>query len=116
MRLFTLILLMISTAVLSGCAGYKPAGNAVHHELVAPYRVDSGDRLRVIVFGQNDLTNTYMVDKAGAISMPLIGGVPVRGRTTAEIDEGRGLPSADTGRGRSSPMPIASTMTNRPTI
>ena len=85
MRLFTLILLMISTAVLSGCAGYKPAGNAVHHELVAPYRVDSGDRLRVIVFGQNDLTNTYMVDKAGAISMPLIGGVPVRGRTTAEI-------------------------------
>jgi polysaccharide biosynthesis/export protein len=87
MRLFTLILMMISTAVLTGCAGYKPAGNAVHRELVAPYRVDSGDRLRVIVFGQNDLTNTYMVDKAGAISMPLIGGVQVRGHTTAEISD-----------------------------
>jgi polysaccharide export outer membrane protein len=85
MRLWTLILLAISTALLTGCAGYSPAGNAVHKELIAPYRVDSGDRLRVIVFGQNDLSNTYMVDKAGMISMPLIGSVPVRGRTPAEI-------------------------------
>jgi len=85
MRLCTLILLAFSAAVLSGCAGYSPAGNAVHRELIAPYRVDSGDRLRVIVFGQSDLTNTFTVDKAGMISMPLIGVVPVRGRTTAEI-------------------------------
>jgi polysaccharide export outer membrane protein len=85
MRLCTLILLAISAAVLSGCAGYQPAGNAVHRDLIAPYRVDSGDRLRVIVFGQADLTNTFTVDKAGMISMPLIGTVPVRGRTTAEI-------------------------------
>jgi polysaccharide export outer membrane protein len=85
MRLWTLILLAISAAFLSGCAGYQPAGNAVHHELVAPYRVDSGDRLRVIVFGQTDLTNTFTVDRAGMISMPLIGNIPVRGLTTAEI-------------------------------
>jgi polysaccharide export outer membrane protein len=73
--------------ILSSCAGYQPAGDAVHRELVAPYRVDSGDRLRVIVFGQADLSNTYTVDKAGSISMPLIGTVPVRGRTPAQIAE-----------------------------
>jgi polysaccharide export outer membrane protein len=87
MRLLSLILLAISAAMLSGCAGYTPAGNAVHRELIAPYRVDTGDRLRVIVFGQSDLTNTFTVDKAGMISMPLIGNVPVRGRTTLEISE-----------------------------
>ena len=44
-------------------------------ELVSPYQIDSGDRLRVIVFGQTDLSNTYVVDQAGTISMPLIGTV-----------------------------------------
>lgn len=87
MRLWTLILIAISGAFLSSCAGYRPAGNAVHRELIAPYRVDSGDRLRIIVFGQPDLSNTFLVDKAGTVSMPLVGSIPVRGRTTSEISD-----------------------------
>lgn len=86
MRFYSLIFLTIVASVLSGCAGYRPAGNAVHQELIAPYRVDTGDRLRVIVFGQPDLTNTYTVDKAGMLAMPLIGLVPVRGRTPNEVE------------------------------
>src|SRR5262249_6318961 len=38
-----------------------------------PYTLDSGDKLRVVVFGQEGLTNTYLVDVAGKIAMPLIG-------------------------------------------
>ena len=49
------------------------------------YRLDTGDELRIIVFGQADLTNTYAVDKAGTISMPLIGSVSARGRTCCRI-------------------------------
>jgi polysaccharide export outer membrane protein len=52
---------------------------------VLPYRLDSGDRVRVIVFGQTDLTNSYVVDQAGMITMPLVGPVPARGRTTADV-------------------------------
>jgi polysaccharide export outer membrane protein len=63
-----------------------PAKHAFHSSLVTPYRLDTGDELRIIVFGQTDLTNTYTVDKAGTISMPLIGFVPARGRTTADIE------------------------------
>jgi polysaccharide export outer membrane protein len=63
-----------------------PAKHAFHSSLVAPYRLDTGDELRVIVFGQADLTNTYTVDKGGTISMPLIGFVRARGRTTAEVE------------------------------
>jgi polysaccharide export outer membrane protein len=87
MRFLIFIKLLIGLALLAGCANYKPAQVAVHSELVAPYRLDSGDDLRVIVFGQTDLSNTYTVDKAGSISMPLIGFVAARGRTTSEIEQ-----------------------------
>jgi polysaccharide export outer membrane protein len=50
-----------------------------------PYTLDSGDRLRIVVFGQEGLTNTYIVDVAGKIAMPLIGAVAVRGLTTTQL-------------------------------
>jgi polysaccharide export outer membrane protein len=71
--------------LLAGCASQPTVVDAVHTQLVAPYQLDAGDQLRVIVFGQDDLSNTYMVDQSGAITMPLIGSVPARGRTTTEI-------------------------------
>lgn len=49
------------------------------------YRLDAGDRLRVVVYGQDGLTNTYAIDASGAITMPLIGSVPARGRTPAGL-------------------------------
>jgi len=50
-----------------------------------PYTLDSGDRLRVVVFGQDNLTNSYAVDAAGNITMPLIGAVHTRGLTPNEL-------------------------------
>jgi polysaccharide export outer membrane protein len=44
-----------------------------------PYTLAAGDRLRVIVFGQDSLSNAYAVDGAGRIAMPLIGSVRVEG-------------------------------------
>ena len=40
----------------------------------ASYHLDAGDRLRVVVYGQEGLTNTYAIDAGGSITMPLIGG------------------------------------------
>jgi polysaccharide export outer membrane protein len=56
------------------------------------YRLDAGDRLRVVIYGQEGLTNTYAIDAGGSITMPLIGAVPARGRTPA------GLAAEITGR------------------
>jgi polysaccharide export outer membrane protein len=50
-----------------------------------PYHLDAGDKLRVVVYGQEGLTNTYAIDASGSITMPLIGSVPARGRTTAGL-------------------------------
>ena len=38
----------------------------------AAYHLDAGDRLRVVVYGQEGLTNTYAIDAGGSITMPLI--------------------------------------------
>jgi polysaccharide biosynthesis/export protein len=50
-----------------------------------PYTLDSGDRLRIVVFGQDGLSNSYLVDASGYIDMPLIGSVLARGATTGEL-------------------------------
>jgi polysaccharide export outer membrane protein len=79
--------------------GMAPAPTAVAYAAApmpaasdAAYRLDAGDRLRVVVYGQEGLTNTYAIDAGGSITMPLIGSVPARGRTPA------GLASAITGK------------------
>lgn len=51
----------------------------------APYTLASGDRLRIIVYGQDGLSNSYSVDGSGHIEMPLIGVVPAAGKTTAGL-------------------------------
>ena len=49
------------------------------------YHLDAGDKLRVVVYGQEGLTNTYAIDAGGSITMPLIGLVPARGHTPAGL-------------------------------
>jgi polysaccharide export outer membrane protein len=62
---------------------------AVMSETVAerngPYRLDSGDRIRVFVYGQPSLSRLYIVDPDGKISVPLIGTISARGKTTTEL-------------------------------
>jgi polysaccharide biosynthesis/export protein len=60
-----------------------PAPAPVRYD--AGYKLDAGDKLRVVVYGQEGLTNTYAIDAGGSITMPLIGQVPARGRTPASL-------------------------------
>jgi polysaccharide biosynthesis/export protein len=50
-----------------------------------PYTLDAGDRLRIVVFGQDGLTNSYVVGAGGFIDMPLIGSVAARGMTPDQL-------------------------------
>jgi polysaccharide export outer membrane protein len=50
-----------------------------------PYTLDTGDRLRIMVFGQDGITNGYTVDAGGNVNMPLVGSVPARGFATAQL-------------------------------
>jgi len=78
-------LALVAALAVAGCAPRFVAPELVV-EGAAPYLLASGDRLRVIVFGQDNLSNVYAVDGAGRISMPLIGSVEANGRTTAQLE------------------------------
>lgn len=49
------------------------------------YTLDSGDRVRIAVFGQDNLSRVYVVDASGYIAMPLVGAVRARGVTTFQL-------------------------------
>jgi polysaccharide export outer membrane protein len=51
------------------------------------YTLDSGDKLRVVVFGQEGITNSYTVDAGGNINLPLVGIVPARSHGTQQLSQ-----------------------------
>lgn len=77
-RIFVTLILSIA---LAACAHGRPATYLV--EQTGPYRLDSGDLVRVTVYGDSDLSNAYRVDDAGVLALPLVGSIPARGETTA---------------------------------
>ena len=85
----------IVTSPRTAIAAAAPASMAATHDIYAAaptkvrydagYKLDAGDKLRVVVYGQEGLTNTYAIDAGGFITMPLIGQVSARGRSPAAL-------------------------------
>jgi polysaccharide export outer membrane protein len=82
----TALLVLGSTLALAGCGAPPYRTEYTDIPTGSAYTLSSGDRLRIIVFGQDNLSNIYAVDGSGRISMPLIGVVPVSGMTTAQAE------------------------------
>lgn len=78
--------LALAATALAGCTSYAPAPKSFQQAALQPYRLDSGDRLRVSVFEQPGLSNTYTVDQAGYVAFPLIGQVAARGQTMPQLE------------------------------
>jgi polysaccharide biosynthesis/export protein len=106
MRRARFFILLSAALLTAGCARQTPApamaaasdldtlaygGRPAAYAATAPaprepaYTLDSGDRLRVVVYGQDGLTNSYSVDAAGNITMPLIGSVKARGSSSSQL-------------------------------
>jgi polysaccharide export outer membrane protein len=50
------------------------------------YTLGTGDQLRVIVFGETDLSGQFTVDDTGHVRLPLIGQVDAAGRTLRQFE------------------------------
>jgi polysaccharide biosynthesis/export protein len=85
-RLILLFNAILTVALVTGCSGYRPAPAAFNQALTEPYRLGAGDRVRITVFEQESLTNTYSVDQSGYIAFPLVGAVPARGHTAQQLE------------------------------
>jgi protein involved in polysaccharide export with SLBB domain len=57
---------------------------------IAPYSVashlETGDQLKIIVFGEDALSGIYEISPAGSIAMPLVGSIQAAGRTRSELE------------------------------
>lgn len=93
-RRFRPALLWATLCLLGGCANSLPQasvapfpGGAQDQSFSQIYRLGAGDRLRITVYGEEDLSGEYLVGSEGAISMPLIGKVSAANLTLAELQE-----------------------------
>jgi polysaccharide export outer membrane protein len=77
---------MALTLLVGGCAAQSYRTDLFRAQVNAPYTLASGDRIRVIVFGQDGLSNSYSVSGAGRVSLPLAGEIAVGGLTTSETE------------------------------
>ena len=50
------------------------------------YRLGSGDKVKLTVYGENDLGGEYLVDGGGQVQLPLLGQVPAVGMTVHDFE------------------------------
>ncbi|GHB49684.1 polysaccharide export protein [Pseudovibrio japonicus] len=51
------------------------------------YKLGSGDKLRVIVYGEDELSGEFVIDDQGNLNMPLIGKVSAQDKSLSEVEE-----------------------------
>jgi protein involved in polysaccharide export with SLBB domain len=96
----SLVLGLVVGLVLASCSSSPPPAAVPNPAAVGPlspeqqqalventYRLGSGDKLRIIVFGHQDLSGEFSLDGAGNFAMPLIGEVNAGGLTTRELEQ-----------------------------
>lgn len=93
LRALTVLIATMVLAALPSCAAAEgtdtlaAAQPAAAKALDSSYTLGSGDKLRVIVFGEDDLGGEYVVDDSGFVRLPLIGQITAGGRTVRQLEE-----------------------------
>lgn len=92
-RGFSMTALLGAAVLLASCASQAPVPMAQsdvqsgRQAVADAYRLGAGDRLRVIVFGEPDLSGEFEVDGSGAFSIPLIGQLDAFQLTVREVEQ-----------------------------
>lgn len=80
------LLLAAGAVSLAGCQSMPAAdGEAIASRTVGDYELGSGDKIRLSVFGEEELSGEFVVSGAGLLSIPLAGDIPAKGRTITDI-------------------------------
>lgn len=73
--------------LLAACAGQLSSLPPLPATPEGPYTLGAGDRIRLQVFGQEELSHEYLVSDSGVITVPLIGSVDAEGKTLAGLEQ-----------------------------
>jgi polysaccharide biosynthesis/export protein len=69
-----------------GCS--RPAGGLppIEDPVAGEYHLGPGDQVRIITFGEEQLTGEFRVDASGDIALPLVGNVHAAGKTPLQLE------------------------------
>jgi protein involved in polysaccharide export with SLBB domain len=78
--------------LMSGCDALlrdqqQDAGLAAMGSATPELRLAAGDKVRVIVFGEDRLSGEYVIDNSGGLSLPLAGTIQAAGLTKVELEQ-----------------------------
>ena len=82
-----------SSSVSPATGGVRPQGFSAPPTAATPskvgydYVLGSGDKLRVIVFGEETLSGEFVVAGNGSISFPLVGDIAAAGKTVTQVQQ-----------------------------
>lgn len=96
MRTGFAVLLVSMMLALSACAterlerpnASRPTGNL-------EYTLSAGDKIHVIVFGEETLTGDYVITSGGNLTFPLVGNLPASGKTVEQLQAALSASLAD---------------------
>jgi polysaccharide export outer membrane protein len=82
---WSVVLVAVATLILGGCT----LNRIPTAMLTVPteYALDTGDVVRVTVYGDTTITNTYTVTDKGTINIPLAGPIQARGGTISTTEQ-----------------------------
>jgi len=85
------LLVSLCAGSLAACANGPPPGMASAGPQASSaadyvYKLDAGDKVQVIVFGEMDLGGEYVVDGSGYVRLPLIGQLQAAGLALNEFE------------------------------
>lgn len=84
----SLLPLVAACLLLGACAGAGYPSQEAPMSISSPaegYRLEPGNRVHVVVFGENNLSGDFTLDPAGSLVMPLVGSVPASGVTVPVV-------------------------------
>jgi protein involved in polysaccharide export with SLBB domain len=101
MRLMNGLISLGLTLVLAACATSAPpapaapAAGPTPSAIIQDYKLGVGDKIRVIVFNEPNLSGEFVVTPAGTVAAPLLGEVKALGLTVNEFQSGMEKKLAD---------------------
>jgi polysaccharide biosynthesis/export protein len=94
------ILLLILTSIVAGCTAGSGIPSAQYAQASSSYAspepargstgayvLGPGDRLRIKVYSDPDMSGEYEINSSGAVSLPLVGDVKAVGLTTHQLEQ-----------------------------
>ncbi len=70
-----------SALMMTGCASAGSDAPRLAASAPMPYQLGPGDQVRINVYGMDAMNETYLVSDTGTISLPMIGSIPVAGKS-----------------------------------